>query len=391
MNRSAALTIGASLLVGAAASAFAATPEEIRLLGSDSEEAQLQSYRPVVRRLGAEGIIVGSLARSTAEAGVPAAAMLEALKALGTAADLDRDIGEGDRFFVRYERTFTGEGNPIGIGRVVWAELRLAKKGTIAIHRFRPAGGAREVFYLANGQSTEPAELRLPLDTILVSSAYGLRAAPLDQPGTRGVPMGPLYDPKVKSGPQPSPLGSVPGEGSLTAHAYKFVPLAPVRRQMNVSSRSLVMHSGVDLVVEPGTPIRAAGDGVVIGAHPKGPYGNWIEIAHAGKLSTVYGHLAGYAAGLEEGSVVQQGDVIGYVGNTGRSTGPHLHFEVLVAGRPTNPMISYAMRPTRLGGADMDRFAKVAARDRAEADRAIPEPPARTAPPAKAPAAAVRK
>lgn len=391
MNSPVVFTVAAFLLLGTAVPGIAATPEEIRLLGSDAEEAQLASYKPVTRRMGAEGIIVGSLAQSAADAGVPAAAMLEALHAFGTAVDLDRDLAEGDRFFVRHERTFTALGHPIGIGRVLWAELRLAKKGVVAIHRFRPSGAARDGFYLASGQSTEPPELRLPLDTIVVSSAYGLRADPLDQPGTRGLAVGPLYDPKPQPGPKPSPLGSTPGEGSLTAHAYKFVPLAPVRRQSYMANRSLVMHAGVDLVVEPGTPIRAAGDGVVVGAHPKGNYGNWIEIAHAGKLSTVYGHLSGYAPGIEEGTVVQQGEVIGFVGNTGRSTGPHLHFEVLVGGKPTNPMISYAMRRSRLSGPDMERFTKVMARDRAEADRASPEPPARTAPPAKAPAAAGRK
>ena len=89
---------------------FAATPEETRLLGSDREEAQFQSYMPFARTLAASGIVQGSLGASTEAAGVPPAAMLEALDAFGAAIDLERELRDGDRFYVRYERTYTAEG-----------------------------------------------------------------------------------------------------------------------------------------------------------------------------------------------------------------------------------------------------------------------------------------
>jgi murein DD-endopeptidase MepM/ murein hydrolase activator NlpD len=141
----------------------------------------------------------------------------------------------------------------------------------------------------------------------------------------------------------------------------------------------MMMHEGVDLAANFGTPILAAGDGIVRGAELKGGYGNWIEIEHDGlqvtpppvgkqearpvKITTVYGHLSAFAEGIEPGVRVKQGEVIGYVGSTGRSTGPHLHFEILQNGHPTNPMISQTLRPEQLKGGELDRFKKVIARD----------------------------
>ena len=129
------------------------------------------------------------------------------------------------------------------------------------------------------------------------------------------------------------------------------------------------MHQGIDLVAEPGTRVLAAADGVVTGAAPNGGYGNWIEIEHEGKLSSVYGHLSAFAPGIAPGASVQKGDLIGYVGNTGRSTGPHLHFELLSNGKPTNPVIHPSIKPSQLRGGDLERFRKVVARDLAEAQR----------------------
>ena len=123
---------------------FAATPEEIRLLGTDQEEARFQSLMPFARTLAASGTVQGSLAASTEAAGVPPAAMLEALRAFSSAIDLERDVHDGDRFYVRYERSYTADGNAVGVGRVLWAELRTAAKGTVAIHRFRPIKAAAE-------------------------------------------------------------------------------------------------------------------------------------------------------------------------------------------------------------------------------------------------------
>jgi murein DD-endopeptidase MepM/ murein hydrolase activator NlpD len=140
---------------------------------------------------------------------------------------------------------------------------------------------------------------------------------------------------------------------------------------------TLQMHEGVDLAADFGMPIHAAGDGVILGAELKGGYGNWIEIEHeagapgakAPKLATVYGHLSSYAPGIAPGVRVTQGQVIGFVGSTGRSTGPHLHFEILLNGRPTNPMISLALRRETLRGGDLVRFKQKVTRDLQERQR----------------------
>ena len=122
------------------------------------------SYLPFTRKLHAWGVVVGSLTASTEAAGVPPAAMIEALQALATAIDPERDVKGGDLFWVQYEQEYTVEGDPIGTGRVLWAELRTAAKGTVAIHRFRIGKSSAEPFWLATGQSTETASVRLPLD-----------------------------------------------------------------------------------------------------------------------------------------------------------------------------------------------------------------------------------
>jgi murein DD-endopeptidase MepM/ murein hydrolase activator NlpD len=97
------------------------------------------------------------------------------------------------------------------------------------------------------------------------------------------------------------------------------------------------MHKGLDFAAPTGTPIYAAGDGVVERANRFGAYGNYIRIRHNDTFKTAYAHLNGFAKGIRKGTRVKQGQVIGYVGNTGRSTGPHLHYEVIKNGQKVNP------------------------------------------------------
>ena len=112
----------------------------------------------------------------------------------------------------------------------------------------------------------------------------------------------------------------------------------------------MFMHEGVDLVAPAGTPIYAAADGVVVGAAPNGRYGNWIRIEHGGRLATVYGHLSAFAPGIEPGDAVVRGELIGFVGSTGRSTGAHLHFELLSDGKPVNPINHPELKAAPLRG-----------------------------------------
>jgi murein DD-endopeptidase MepM/ murein hydrolase activator NlpD len=114
-------------------------------------------------------------------------------------------------------------------------------------------------------------------------------------------------------------------------------------------------HAGVDLKAASGTPIVAAADGRVVGAGWRGGYGQLVSIAHAGGIETMYGHMSRIAA--RAGETVRQGQVIGYVGSTGLSTGPHLHFEVLKNGRPVNPLsVKLGAAPAQLQGEKLHAF-----------------------------------
>lgn len=124
-------------------------------------------------------------------------------------------------------------------------------------------------------------------------------------------------------------------------------------------------HAGLDIAAPTGTPVYAAGDGVVGVAGKSGGYGNLVEIEHSGGVETRYGHLSGYAKGLRPGMPVHEGDLIGYVGSTGNSTGPHLHYEVRQNGTPVNPRTMTAGLP---GGNDRTMVAD-AGRDDARPNR----------------------
>jgi murein DD-endopeptidase MepM/ murein hydrolase activator NlpD len=377
-----AAAFAASLLLGSVSACIAADEalaSEERLLGSADEAARFAAYQPFTRQIAASGGVAQSLDASLAAAGVPAAAMLEARQALAGVLNLDRDVQPGDRFYVRYEQTFTAEGAPIGIGRVLWAELRTKAKGTVAIHRFR-THDKTERFWLANGQQATPPSMRLPLEIISVSSGFGLRADPFDQPppvAVAGKPA-PMGGPKRSALLPPGlPTGGVSGNGSaLTANmatplgaALGLAPYGNWQSAPRAAVHSMFMHEGVDLVAPFGTLVYAAADGVVVGAAPNGRYGNWIRIEHGGRLATVYGHLSAFAPGIEPGETVVRGELIGFVGSTGRSTGAHLHFELLSDGKPVNPINHPELKAAPLRGADLDRFRKQVARSLEERER----------------------
>jgi murein DD-endopeptidase MepM/ murein hydrolase activator NlpD len=432
----------ASLLFGSMSAAVAADNDnanladarvaEERLLGSADEDARYLACQPFTRQIAAGGIVGRSFDASLADAGVPAAAMLEAQRALAMSIDFGRDVAAGDRFYIRYEQAFTAEGTPIGVGRVMWAELRTKAKGTIALHRFRPQVGV-ERLWLAGGEAATPPSMRLPLDAVTVSSGFGLRADPLDKPSAMALAMGPLPDPAKSvpaayvEVPAPAPEQPVvapreepakparrqmhsgffpgqPGFGGFSMNSHPALDgtdlqrlvaerdaearRAAAARSVDVPAdtaaetqqaavaapaprvvRPLFMHDGADLVAPTGTPVYAASDGVVIGAAPNGGYGNWIRIDHQGKLSTVYGHLSSFAPGIQEGARVSQGELIGFVGNTGRSTGSHLHFEIVSNGKAVDPLVYSDLKRAQLRGADLERFRKQVKNALAERER----------------------
>ena len=250
----------------------------------------------------------------------------------------DRQIHAGDRFYVRYTQDFTLKGAPIGVGHVLWAELRTAAKGTVAIHRFRTRDKV-ERFWLANGQAATP-----PADAPAARNHHhllGFRAARRSvRPAATRCRQG-LGDGRSQACDD-APDTAAADAAAWPAHRRRqpewqpeqrsggvqraaVLPTGPCRRS-SAPAPALFLHAGVDLVASVGTPIHAAADGVVVGAAPNGGYGNWIRIDHADHLSTVYGHLSAFAPGIVPGEAVARGEVIGFVGSTGRSTGAHRAF-----------------------------------------------------------------
>jgi len=368
-----------------ASTGWTLTSEEERLLGCGCEDARLREYLPFTRRYAASGLVRGSLAEAASESGVPPAAMVEALDALAARIDLERELREGDRFYIRYERSFTAAGDPVGVGRVLWAELDTHARGKVAIHRFQPHQTVGDRFWLSTGESAAPPRIRLPLENVVVSSGFGMRPDPFGQLLIGRVPRPPAAYPianpravgrppagslqpaaRLAGGPRAQARPSLYRATSVSGPTPLGLKLGMLPRGAGArsnSSSSMVMHQGIDLVAEQGTPVRAAGDGVVVGAEVKSGYGNWIEIAHepgapAPELATVYGHLSAFASGIVPGARVKQGDVIGFVGSTGHSTGPHLHFEIREHGQPVDPMNSAALRREQLRGDELLRFRK---------------------------------
>ena len=363
---------------------------EEQVLGSADDEARFQAYQPFTREIAVTAVVTSTLDEAVGRSGLPNVVAYEALRALAATVNLERDPKRGDRLHVRYEQMFTAAGAPLGVGHVVWAELTLAGRGPVVVHRFKLRDQAERLWF-ANGLSATPPSMRMPLEAVSVSSGFGLRADPFDQPRPlsatgRPEPMGgPTANnsagSRLKVLPPGLPTGGTSGNGSGVnivsplGSSGGFNPYGGFR-QAPVRS-ALFMHEGIDLVAPAGTPVFAAADGVIVGAAPNGRYGNWIRIDHGSKLATVYGHLMAFAPGIEPGETVVRGELIGFVGSTGRSTGAHLHFEVLDNGKPVNPITHPELKAMQLRGPDFERFRKQVAR--ATDERAREEKVASTA------------
>lgn len=324
---------------------FPGSPKaEEQVLGGQLEIAAAPDDRSVSREIALSGFVEDSFEGSLVRAGAPAGLSLKLKDALSSALDRHR-LDSSDKFCIRYKQTFAPDGREIGAGRIVSAEVVTAAKGRIAFYGFRPFRGAEQL-WLASGEALAAPAIRLPLETSSVSSGFGVRADPFEQP-RHGLGA-------------PGRLGTV-GATINTATARGIaLGLAPgPGRSASRGGASFLMHNGVDLVAPAGTPVLAAASGTVAGAAPNAGYGNWIRIEHARNVATVYGHLSAFAPGVSARVKVHRGQVIGFVGNTGRSTGPHLHFEVINNGQAVDPMTFPRTKRARLEGVDLERFRRV--------------------------------
>lgn len=241
---------------------------------------------PVSRqRMAAAGEIRSTLYEAGDRAGVSHALMASLIRIYSHNVDFQRDVHPGDRFEVLFDQSRTAKGKAVGDSTIVYAALNLGGK-LHAMYRVTFSDGTVDYFD-ERGQSVRRALLRTPVAAAHITSGFGMRVHPL--------------------------LG------------YSK------------------MHKGVDFGAPIGTPIFAAGSGTVDEIGFKNGYGRYIRIRHNGTLATAYAHMSRFAASLYRGARVNQGEVIGYVGMSGRATGPHLHFEVHVNGQQVNPMSVNAM------------------------------------------------
>jgi murein DD-endopeptidase MepM/ murein hydrolase activator NlpD len=263
-----------------------------------SYEALEKIYQVRPRIVRVDAVRRGSLQQSGMKAGAPTAAILEFIRALSYDVDFQRELKEGQHFTLLLEQQVTSDGHVADPGRLLAGELRLTNR-TITVMRFRPQGGA-DGFYDPKGESVVRSFLRTPMDASHITSGFGMRMHPI----------------------------------------------------MGFSA----MHTGVDFGAPIGTPIFAAGAGKVVTAGSNGGYGIFVKLQHTSQIGTGYGHMSRLGPGIRPGVSVRQGQVIGFVGSTGLSTGPHLHYEFYRNGHPVNPLAQkFAMRAV-VGGKDLARF-----------------------------------
>ena len=253
-----------------------------------------------LRLVRSAGSMDRSLYVDTTRAAIPAPVVAQLIRAYSFDVDFQRDIQRGDAFDVIYEQYQDENGRSARTGNMVYAALSLSGI-TLQVYRYELAGGVVGYFN-EKGESVRKALMRTPVDGARLSSRYGRRRHPI---------------------------------------------LGYTR-----------MHRGVDFAARRGTPVMAAGSGVIARVGWNGSYGRYIKIRHNGTYSTAYGHLHRYARNIRAGKRVRQGQIIGYVGSTGRSTGPHLHYEVHRKNRQINPMKLRLPTGNKLTGKRLARFMK---------------------------------
>ena len=224
-----------------------------------------------------ENIILQSLYKAATDENIPANTIIEFARIYGFQVDFQRDIRKQDKFQIMYEIFLNEKNEIVETGEILFANLKLSGQDN-SLYYFDKDGS--EGHYDKNGKSVKKALMKTPINGARLSSPFGMRKHPID------------------------------GFNK--------------------------MHRGTDFAAPMGTPIMASGDGVVKKAGWCGGGGNCVKIKHNSTYQTIYAHMSKFARGIKTGVRVKQGQTIGYVGSTGKSTGPHLHYEVLVNGKKVN-------------------------------------------------------
>jgi len=248
---------------------------------SKNEENKIISKKIITKlykkKILAENIISKNLYSSAMEANINPDTIIEFARIFGFEIDFQRDIRKNDYFKILYEKYFDENGKYIKSGSILYAYMSVNGR-EISLYKFGKDKGYG--FFDVNGKSVEKALMKTPINGARLSSSFGMRKHPI--------------------------------------------------QGFNK------MHTGTDFAAPMGTPIMASGTGKITRAKWCGGGGNCIKIKHNSTYETIYAHMKSFAKGIKVGKKVRQGQIIGYVGSTGMSTGPHLHYEVIINGKKVN-------------------------------------------------------
>ena len=248
-----------------------------RNLETDLFEKKIIITNLIKKIIYKEGKILQSLYKTATDLNIQPNMIIEYARIYGFQVDFQRDIRKNDNFKIMYEVFEDDNGKIFETGNILFADLKLSGVNN-ALYYFEKKGS--EGHYDSSGKSVEKALMKTPINGARLSSSYGMRKHPID------------------------------GFNK--------------------------MHRGTDFAAPSGTPIMASGSGVITRARWCGGGGNCIKIKHNSTYQTIYAHMKNFARGIKEGLRVKQGQIIGYVGSTGKSTGPHLHYEVVINGKKVN-------------------------------------------------------
>ena len=277
---------------------------QIQILKKDDKyEIDSSSVLAFTKNILKEIVINKSLYKSAINADVPPNIIMQFVNLYGFDVDFQREIRNGNIIKIYYEVFLDNKLNIRKAGNIKFASLALSKN-TYELYKYTTNDNNKSEYFDAAGKSAVKALMKTPINGASLSSGYGMRKHPI---------LG--YD---------------------------------------------RLHQGVDFAAPTGTPIMAAGTGFIEKIGMNGGAGNYIKIKHINGYKTAYGHMNKFAAGLKKGSKVTQGQTIGFVGSTGMSTGPHLHYEVIFNNKKINPMKMKLPSGRKLKGKILDDFIKYA-------------------------------
>ena len=273
---------------------------QIQIIKNNGEyETESASILTFTKNILKEVTINESLYRSAINSDVPPNIIMQFVNLYGFDVDFQREIRNGNKIKIYYEVFLDSKLNIRKAGNIKFASLSLSKN-TYELYRYTTKDNNKFEFFSSTGKSAVKALMKTPINGARLSSGYGLRKHPI---------LG--YD---------------------------------------------RLHQGVDFAAPTGTPIMAAGTGFIEKIGMNGGAGNYIKIKHINGYKTAYGHMSKFASGLKKGSKVNQGQTIGFVGSTGMSTGPHLHYEVIFNNKKINPMKMKLPSGRKLKGKILDDF-----------------------------------